>query len=102
VLVVAALLGRTVWSLRARAEPPPARVEADLRWAVAQVVRRVEDLRSRTGRLPRAEELQGLVSDLVVYEPAGDGYRVRGQRGGVRVEYDGTVPLERWLGEAGP
>jgi hypothetical protein len=71
-------------------------VEADLRWAVAQVVRRVEALRVQTGRLPAPADLGGLVSDLVVYEPLGEGYRVYGRRGPVRVEFDGAIPLARW------
>ena len=35
---------------------PPAEVEADLRWAVGQVVEAVEDHRLRQGRLPTRDE----------------------------------------------
>lgn len=95
-LLLAAVAGTAYLSLRPRGEPPPREVEADLRWAVGQVVRRVEALRLRTGELPPPEDLRGLVSDLVVYEPLGDGYWVVGQRGPVRVEFDGSLDLERW------
>lgn len=96
VLLLATAAGSAYLSLRPQAEPPPWEVEADLRWAVAQVVRRVEALRERTGRLPAPEELHGLVNDLVVYEPLGDGYRVFGRRGPVYVEFDPDVPVDRW------
>ena len=96
VALVLSAAGSAYLSFRPRGAPAPAEVEADLRWAVAQVVRRVEVLRSQTGRLPRLEDLRGLVSDLVVYEPLADGYWVYGVRGPVRVEYDGSVSLDRW------
>jgi hypothetical protein len=95
-LLLITATGSAYLSFRPQAEPPPEDVEADLRWAVAQVVRRVEVLHSRTGRLPAPEDLHGLVSDMVVYEPLGEGYWVFGQRGPVRVEFDGTIPLARW------
>lgn len=95
-VLIGSAAGAAYLSLRPQDEPPAAEVEADLRWAVAQVVRRVEELRGRSGRLPLPGDLQGLVSDLVVYEPLADGYWVYGERGSVRVEFDGTVPLERW------
>lgn len=76
---------------------PAAEVEADLRWAVGHVVREVEALRRRDGRLPDPEQLQGLLGEHVVYEPSGGAYVVTGERDDVRVRYDGTLPLEAWL-----
>ena len=72
------------------------RVEADLRWAVAEVVVEVDRLRSILGELPRPEDLHGLLSEAVVYIPTGDTYRVVGSRDGVRVEFDGRIPVDRW------
>ena len=66
---------------------------------VVLVVRRVETLRSERGRLPGAGDLYGLLSDAVVYLPEGNTYRVVGDRGGVRVVYDGSVPLDAWVRE---
>jgi hypothetical protein len=97
IALLLALAAASFLFARSREQPPDARVESDLRWAVGQVVRRVETLRSQTGRLPRPEDLQGLVSDMVVYEPLADGYWVHARRGRVQVEYDGSVSLERWL-----
>jgi len=98
VLLVVAT-GALYLSVRSQGDPPAAEVEADLRWAVGHVVRRVEALQQRTGQLPRPEDLTGLVSDVVVYERLGDGYRVFGRRGPVLVQYDGRVPLADWLRE---
>lgn len=96
-LVVAA--GALYLSVRSQGDPPAAEVEADLRWAVGHVVRRVEALQQRTGQLPSPEDLTGLVSEVVVYERLGDGYRVVGRRGPVLVQYDDRVPLADWLRE---
>jgi len=82
--------------LQPRAQPE-AEVDADLRWAVANVVREVEAFRTRTGALPNPERLRILLGEHLTYEPAGDAYVVTGKRDAVRVLYDGTVPLEEWL-----
>lgn len=96
-VLVALLLTAVGAMLLPPARQAPREVEADLRWAVAQVVGEVEAVRRRTGRLPTTEELHGLVSELVVYRADGDAYTVTAQRDGVRVLYDGTEPLEAWL-----
>ena len=86
-------------TLRAPDTPPAPVLEADLRWAVANVVREVEAFRQRHGRLPEAADLHGLLSDAVTYEPAQDDYHVIGSYGSVHIEYDGTQPLEEWAAE---
>ncbi|MDP2956270.1 MAG: hypothetical protein Q8N53_07605 [Longimicrobiales bacterium] len=78
---------------------PADEVEADLRWAVGHVVRQVEALRRRDGRLPDPEQLQVLLGEHVVYEPSGGTYVVTGERDDVRVRYDGTLPLEVWVAQ---
>ena len=93
--VVAA--GAAFLSLRTRGDPPALQQEEDLRWAVGQVVRRVESLRAQTGVLPTADALHGLLSELVVYDQYDGVYIVVGRRGGVQVVYDGSVPLDLWL-----
>lgn len=92
--------GAAYLSLRTPGELPLAEREEDLRWAVAQVVRRVESLRSQTGSLPPVEALHGLVSELIVYEQTGEVYVVVGRRGDAQVVYDGSVPLDVWLAAA--
>ena len=91
------MAGASYLSLRTPGEPPVVEQEQDLRWAVAQVVKRVESVRAQTGRLPTAEELHGLVSDLITYERVGDAYFVVGERGEVQVLYDGSIPLDEWM-----
>jgi len=76
---------------------PVAEVEADLRWAVANVVREVEAHRARSGALPGPEALRPLLGEHVTYQAAGDAYFVTAERDGVRVRFDGSVPLEAWL-----
>jgi len=77
----------------------PGEVEADLRWAVANVVREVEAERARTGALPAPQRLDALLGEHLRYEPVGGAYVVTGERDGVRVSWDGTVPLEEWVAE---
>lgn len=83
--------------LRVRPPLPPHEEEVDLRWAVAHVVRQVETFRGEHGRLPAARDLYGLLSEAVSYEVVGNHYQVVGDWGGVRVEYDGSVPLDVWV-----
>jgi len=97
VLTLFVMAGASYLSLRTHGDPPVIEQAEDLRWAVAQVVRRVESVRAQTGRLPTAEELHGLVSDLIVYERVGDSYFVAGERGEVEVLYDGSIPLDEWM-----
>ena len=75
----------------------PQEEEADLRWAVGQVVNRIEAFRTERGRLPAEGDLFGLLSDHIVYTTHGDGYLVSGTKGPIQVEYDGTVPLGTWM-----
>jgi len=89
--------GATYLSLRTHGDPAAIEQEEDLRWAVAQVVKRVESVLAQTGRLPTAEELHGLVSELITYERVGDSYFVVGERGEVQVLYDGSIPLDEWM-----
>jgi hypothetical protein len=79
------------------ATQPAADVEADLRWAVAHVVREVEAHRARSGALPGPEALRPLLGEHVTYQAMGDAYFVTAERDGIRVRFDGSVPLEAWL-----
>ena len=40
---------------------------------------------------------EGLLDEVVSYETSGDDYRVTANAGSVRIEYDGSVPLETWV-----
>lgn len=98
ILALSMVAAALFWLLPARTQPPED-VEADLRWAVANVVREVEAYRVRTGALPDPERVRILVGEHVTYEPLGDVYVVTGERDRVRVLYDGTMPLEEWLAQ---
>ena len=96
VLLLGAILAGILLVERRAPKLDPDRVEADLRWAAAEVVEEVNRQRSILGELPRPEALHGLLSEAIVYIPTGDTYRVVGLRDGVRVEFDGSIPLELW------
>ena len=78
---------------------PPAEQEIDLRWIVADVVVEIEVFREERGHLPTASDLDGLLDEVISFERTGDSYRVVGDAGNVRVEYDGSLPLEQWVRE---
>ena len=88
-LVLSTAAAALVPLLRPRAQPA-AEVEADLRWAVAHVVREVEAHRARTGALPGPEVLRPLLGEHVAYEAVGDAYLVTAERDGIRVRFDGS------------
>jgi hypothetical protein len=101
VLLVLSLAVAALATLLRPAVQPAADVEADLRWAVAHVVRAVEAHRARTGSLPGPEPLRPLLGEHVAYQARGEGYVVSAERDGIRVRFDGTVPLEAWLAAPG-
>ena len=76
---------------------PAAEQEIDLRWVVAGVVDEIEVFRQEQGRLPTAADLNGLLDEVISYEPTGDSYLVSAGAGELRIEYDGSVPLETWV-----
>lgn len=80
---------------------PPAAQEMDLRWAVADVVKEIEAFRQGEGRLPTAADLEGLLNEVISYQTDGSEYRVTAIQGTLRVEYDGSVPLETWMAQRG-
>ena len=96
-LAVLSLAGAALATLIPPSSQPADDVEADLRWAVAHVVRAVEAHRARTGSLPAPERLLPLLGEHLAYEASGDAYVVSGERDGVGVRFDGSVPLDAWL-----
>ena len=101
-LLVLSMAAAALATLLRPVSQPAADVEADLRWAVANVVRGVQAHQARTGSLPGPEMLRPLLGEHVTYEVSGDAYVITGERDGVRVRFDGTVPLEAWLTEGAP
>jgi hypothetical protein len=102
VILAVSVVGAGLSLLLPPAAQSEAEVEADLRWAVANVVREVEAFRARTGALPDAGRIRLLLGEHVTYEPVDDVYLVVGERDEVRVVFDGSVPLDAWLARRGP
>jgi len=107
--VVAALAVLTVvivWDIRAlTATPDPPSTwqqEVDLRWLVSDVVEEVEDFRSAEGRLPGAADLEHVLDDDIVYEAWDGVFMVVAEGDGVRLQFDGTIPLAEWVTLVGP
>ncbi len=102
VAVAAALTTAAVMS-GGRAELDDDGLAQDLRRTVAVVVVGVEAFRAREGRLPDVAELvaEGLVDPLVdqemEYEVNAQGYVLRLTQDSLVAEYDGRIPLDRWI-----
>lgn len=104
------LVAVAVWDARVltRTNDPPSAIqqEMDLRWLVADVVQGAEDFRAAEGGLPKASDLLDLLWGDMVYELRDAGYVVLAEGDGIRLEFDGTIPLAEWVAlgasEAGP
>ena len=96
-LLIAMMTGTGYLFFRPATAPPPEQVEMELRWSVQQVVTRVEVLRARTGRLPEAGDLFGVLTESVEYDAFGSQYLVTATAWGVSVTYDGSMPLDSWV-----
>ncbi len=107
VLAVAAVAfaGVLAWDFYMFAQPPePPPLEettVDLRWLVADAVELIEGFRSENGRLPARADLGDLLPADIMYELRGDTYVVAAAEEGIRVEFDGSVPLQRWVQDDG-
>ena len=75
----------------------------DLRRTVGALVEEIEAFRAEEGRLPEeaeliAEELIGPeIDDQMEYTVTADGYVIRLSEDSLVAEYDGSVPLDRWV-----
>ena len=74
--------------------------EASLRISVANAAQHVERFRQRTGRLPATLAEAGAHEAGLDYEPAKTVYRLQADTGGVRVSYDSSEPLGRFVGNS--
>jgi len=104
-VIFAAVIAWDVYAFsRAPAPVPTDELRVDLRWLVADAVGVIEGFRIETGRLPTRAELGDLLAEDLLYEVRGDSYVVAVAEGALRVQFDGTVPLDRWVDDesAGP
>jgi hypothetical protein len=74
--------------------------EASLRIALANAARHVEHYRQQNGRLPAALDETGTAAGNILYEPIGDGYRLRGVNGPVRLTLRSTDVLAAFVGNS--
>ena len=80
---------------------PPEEQTTSLRWVIAGVVEEVQAFRTAEGNLPSAADLEGLLDEAISYQVVGDGFRVVGTAGEIELTFDGSVPLEEWVANAG-
>jgi hypothetical protein len=74
--------------------------EASLRISVANAAQHVERFRRRTGHLPATLNEAGAHDAGLDYEPAKTVYKLQADMGGVRVAYDSSEPLGRFIGNS--
>jgi hypothetical protein len=97
-VVFAGVLAWDLYMFAQPPEPPPLEeVTVDLRWFVADAVELIEGFRAENGRLPARADLGDLLPADIVYEIRGDTYVVAASEEGLRVEFDGSLPLQRWV-----
>jgi hypothetical protein len=74
--------------------------EASLRISVANAAQHVERFRQRTGRLPATLAEAGAHEAGLEYEPAKTVYKLQADTDDVRVSYDSSEPLGRFVGNS--
>ena len=74
--------------------------EASLRISVANAAQHIERFRQRMGRLPATLAEAGAHEGGLEYEPASTVYKLHAYTGGVRVSYDSSEPLGRFVGNS--
>lgn len=85
------------------APPPPESLavrEASLRITIATAAQHIERYRERSGRLPATLAEAGAYGDGVTYQRTAAGYRLEGESDDVRVTFDSTEPLARFVGNS--
>jgi hypothetical protein len=83
--------------------PPPESLavrEASLRITIATAAQHIERYRQRLGRLPATLAEAGAYGDGIAYHRTGAGYRLEGESDEVRVTFDSTEPLARFVGNS--
>lgn len=92
---------RPEWVFPTPPAPESAAVrEASLRISVANAAQHIERFRQRTGRLPATLTEAGAHESALTYQPGSTGYKLHAELAGVRVSYDSTEPLGRFVGNS--
>jgi hypothetical protein len=74
--------------------------EASLRITIATAAQHIERYRQRLGRLPATLAEAGAYGDGIAYHRTAAGYRLEGESDEVRVTFDSTEPLARFVGNS--
>lgn len=84
--------------------PPPAESEAvreaSLRIMMANAVQHLERYHHQTGRWPATLEEAGAHGAGISYERTSSGYRLQGQSGQIRLHFESSEPLARFIGNS--
>jgi hypothetical protein len=74
--------------------------EASLRITIATAAQHIERYRQQTGQLPGTLAQAGAYGDGISYQRTAAGYRIEGESDNVRVSFDSTEPLARFVGNS--
>jgi hypothetical protein len=74
--------------------------EASLRITMATAAQYIERFRQRSGRLPASLTEAGAYGEGIAYQRTAAGYRLEGESDEVRVTFDSTEPLARFVGNS--
>jgi len=74
--------------------------EASLRISVANAAQHVERFRQQTGQLPATLKQAGTLGQGIDYDRTAGGYRLAAESDEVRVSYDSSEPLARFVGNS--
>jgi hypothetical protein len=74
--------------------------EASLRITIATAAQHIERYRQQSGRLPATLAEAGAYGDGIAYQRTAAGYRIEGESDDVRVTFDSTEPLARFVGNS--
>jgi len=92
---------RPEWIFPTPAAPESLAVrEASLRITVANAAQHIERYRKQSGRLPISLAQAGAYGTGITFERTGAGYRLVSEMEGLRLSYDSSEPLSRFVGNS--
>jgi hypothetical protein len=74
--------------------------EASLRITIANAAQHIERYRKQSGKLPTSLQQAGAHGNEIGYQATSTGYRLLSEAGGLRLSYDSSEPLSRFVGNS--